>query len=349
VPVYPVDPLSDPRWDPFTQGHPCASVFHTSGWLRALQRCYGYQPIAFTVSSPQSQLTNALVFAKVDSWLTGCRLVSLPFSDHCEPLVDGEADALEILRHASRDATKNGCRFAEIRPSRPDFSLLGSRSGFGVSETYVFHRVNLQSSEDDLFHRFHKDCVQRRIRRAERERLEYREGNSEDLLRMFYDLLVKTRRKHQLPPPPISWFSNLIECLGRKLQIRVVLTHDTPVASIVTLAWKDTLVYKYGCSDPRFNNLGGTALVLWRAIQSAKAVGMKWLDLGRSDIDNPGLVAFKDHWGGSRTSITYWRYPAPAERAANSNWKKRAVGQLFKRMPDSLLVLTGRLLYRHMG
>jgi hypothetical protein len=29
-----------------------------------------------------------LVFCRVRSWLTGRRSISLPFSDHCEPLVE---------------------------------------------------------------------------------------------------------------------------------------------------------------------------------------------------------------------------------------------------------------------
>jgi lipid II:glycine glycyltransferase (peptidoglycan interpeptide bridge formation enzyme) len=42
------------------------------------------------------------------------------------------------------------------------------------------------------------------------------------------------------------------------------------------MAWKDTLVYKHGCSDPEFSNLGGTAMVFWKAIQAAKADDLSW-------------------------------------------------------------------------
>ena len=62
--------------------------FTRRGWLRALQKTYGYEPIAFTLSAPSEALKSALVFCIVRSWLTGKRLVSLPFSDHCEPLLE---------------------------------------------------------------------------------------------------------------------------------------------------------------------------------------------------------------------------------------------------------------------
>ena len=48
----------------------------------AYTRRFSIPLIAFTTSRPNQELKNALVFAAVRSWLTGRRLVSLPFSDH---------------------------------------------------------------------------------------------------------------------------------------------------------------------------------------------------------------------------------------------------------------------------
>jgi CelD/BcsL family acetyltransferase involved in cellulose biosynthesis len=347
MPVYQVDPLTDPRWQELAARHSCASVFHSSGWLRALQRSYGYEPIAYTLSPPQSEMANAVVFSRIGSWATGRRLVSLPFSDYCEPLVDRDVDAAELLGHACWSAERNGCRFVEIRPLAFGCGMLHSSIGFEVSKSFILHRMDLRPALDDLFRSFHKDR-RANIRRAERERLGYKEGCSEELLQMFFDLQLKTRRKHGLPPQPISWFRNLVTFLGDSLQIRVALKDDRPVAAIITTTWKDTLVYKYSCSDPELSNLGGAAMVLWKAIQAAKANDLSWFDLGRSDADNAGLVTFKDHWGAHRTTLCYWQYPAPGP-TSHVEWDKRFAGQLFKRLPDPLLALAGRVLYKHIG
>ena len=48
--VYEIDPPCDPRWPEFLQNNPRASVFHTPGWLRALKRTYGYEPIVYTTT-----------------------------------------------------------------------------------------------------------------------------------------------------------------------------------------------------------------------------------------------------------------------------------------------------------
>ena len=112
-------------------------------------------------------------------------------------------------------------------------------------------------------------------------------------------------------PLPVRWFRNLIACLGGKLKIRVASKDGRPVASILTLRHKRILVYKYGCSDHRFNNLGGTQLLMWKAIQEAKNDRLDEFDMGRSDCDSPGLIVFKDRWGAAQSTLSYFRYPLP--------------------------------------
>src|SRR5688500_677112 len=94
--VYRLNPCRDLRWAALVDRHPDASIFHTTGWLESLHRTYGYDPVAFTTSPPGSALANGIVLCDVKSCLTGQRLVSLPFSDHCEPMVQSN-DQLEAI------------------------------------------------------------------------------------------------------------------------------------------------------------------------------------------------------------------------------------------------------------
>ena len=110
LPVYRLQPLEDPRWADLVDRHPRSSVFHTIAWLEALRRTYGYEPVAYTTSSPGERLKNGLVFCRVASWITGRRLVSLPFSDHCEPLVDSLADEVLLLKAVRGSVTPGETR-----------------------------------------------------------------------------------------------------------------------------------------------------------------------------------------------------------------------------------------------
>lgn len=340
--IYSVDPLRDPRWAQFVEKHPRASVFHTPGWLEALRRTYAYQPVALTTSAPDQALDNGLVFCRIDSFLTGRRLVSLPFADHCEPLFENPDDLIPVLGHLQQGLREAKWKYIELRPRT------WSWEAYEASQAFYLHTLDLSPEIGQLLRSFHKDSVQRKIRRTEREGLIYEEGRSAELLDKFYRLLLLTRRRHGLPPQPRDWFRNLMASLGESFKVRVASKEGQPIASIITLRHRDVLVYKYGCSDPRFHKLGGVALLFWKAIQEAKQDGLNEFDLGRSDHDNPGLVTFKEHWGAARSTLAYFRCPARARQTIDERYAPLA-RRLFARMPDGLLTLAGRLLYRHIG
>ena len=177
----------------------------------------------------------------------------------------------------------------------------------------------------------------------------YEEGRSEILLHKFYQLLLLTCRRKQSPPQPLDWFRHLIGSLGDGLKIHVASKDCRPVASILTLSFKRSLVYKYGCSDARFNALGGTHFLLWNAIQHAKRSGLQEFDLGRSDFCTPGLIAFKDRWGTTRSVINYLRRSASRTPGVGAPLMIRLAKPLFARMPDNFLIAAGEMLYRHVG
>jgi lipid II:glycine glycyltransferase (peptidoglycan interpeptide bridge formation enzyme) len=207
----------------------------------------------------------------------------------------------------------------------------------------------MSANVNTLFRSFHKDSTQRKIRRAEREGLTEEVGRSDRLVGIFYQLMLLTRRRHRLPPQPRIWFRNLIDQFGEALKIRVAFKGPQPVASILTLRHQDTLVYKYGCSDTKFNSLGGMHLLFWRSIQAAKDCGIRVFDLGRSDSGNGGLITFKDRWGAKRSTLTYARYPADHSQLRGANWKWRIARQVFAHAPDSFLSAAGHLFYKHVG
>jgi lipid II:glycine glycyltransferase (peptidoglycan interpeptide bridge formation enzyme) len=140
-----------------------------------------------------------------------------------------------------------------------------------------------------------------------------------------------------------------MDCLGEKLKIRVASKHGRAVAALLTLSFKNTVNCKYACSDARVHNLGGMPFLFWRTIEEAKKEGAQELDLGRADRDNTGLVTFKERFGATRSGSTYLRFPPSCEQATNGSWKMRMAKGFFSKLPESILVAAGRVLYPHVG
>lgn len=346
--VYRFNPLQDVRWSALLGSHPQASIFHSAVWLRALQRSYGYQPLAYTTSPARDPLRNAILFCRVRSWLTGSRLVSLPFSDHCQPLMENSGALAEILDHLQSQRRRESWRYIEIRPR--DLQAQGEIPGIEVtpSESFVWQGIDLRPELPQIFAGFHKSCVQRKIRKAERDGVTCVEGRSKEILHHLYRLSIVTRKRHGLPPQPITWFRHLLESLGELALIRIAMYREKPIAAILTLGFKQTLMYKYGCSDERFHNLGAMPLLFWRAIEAGKQDGAVEFDLGRSETDNTGLIHFKQNFGAASAPLHYFRLPARPARV-RTEWATQMARDLFARMPRPVLTVTSRLLYRHLG
>jgi hypothetical protein len=343
---YTLDPLLDSRWDDLVASHPRASVFHQKGWLKALAMTYGYRPMVLTSAPDGTPLLDGVVFCEVKSWITGERLVSLPFADHCEPLLNETSDFVELTEWMRTECPERRWKYIELRPHfwemPPDCPLV-------VSHSFWFHTLSLAPPVEQIFGSLHKNCIQRRIRRAEREELSYEKGCSEEILNDFYLLLMITRRRHLALPQPRAWFRNLLACISPNLEIRLVRKGAIPIAAILTLRHGRTMVYKYGCSDEAFHHLAGMPFLFWKLIEESKREGAEQIDLGRTDVDNEGLIEFKDRLGTTRRPLTYFRYSGSEAKNGVVASCLPAARHVFSVLPDALSSRMGGLLYRHIG
>jgi hypothetical protein len=344
--IHEIDPLSDPRWSEFVDRHPSGSVFHTAPWLELLSATYAYKPAVLTTTGPHGDLLNGIVFCRVQSRLTGNRLVSLPFSDHCEPLVDNPDDLQRLSGGLAALAKLEKCRYVELRPL---FPLKNTQPGFQGGASFYLHRLDLRLGAKEIFRRLHRDCIQRKVRRAQKEHLEVKGGRDAELLRDFYLMVVRTRRRQGLPPQPKAWFRNILHCMRDSAVILVAYKDAAPIGGILTLQRGKVLYYKYGASESEFHSMGAMPYLLWTAIESGIDRGLEQLDMGRSEPDNLGLVAFKERWGAERSELTYWRSPAAAVSPVSNGAWGRMARRVCGHIPDKCLAIIGGHSYRHVG
>jgi hypothetical protein len=339
-----INPLEHPGWDDLILSHPDYSFFHSSAWAKTLSESYSYKPFYFTVFN-QDQILALIPIMEINSFLTGRRGVSLPFTDYCDPIMNGNFRFNDLLNDVIGYGKKCGWKSLELRGRN---SLLPLTS---PSITYLGHTLNLSDKEDQIFSSF-RDSTKRNIKKAMKEGVEVNINHSSESVGDFYKLNCMTRKQHGLPPQPINFFKKIYDhIISRDLGFVILASfQDKPIAGAVFFHFGEKAVYKYGASDLTYQNLRANNLVMWEAIKWYSENGYKSLCFGRTEPENQGLIQFKSGWGTREQQINYYRYDFKEEAFIPGHSTTTGFyNRVFRRMPLPLLNKLGTLLYKHVG
>ena len=281
---------------------------------------------------------------QVASSLTGRRGVSLPFSDFCNALLFDEGAQSFVQGELSGLARRKGWKFFELRGgTKPQDPAVPFATFYG-------HEIDLSQDAEQLFARF-SSSVRGAIRKALKSGVVAEFSRSRESLSMFYELHLRTRRRHGLPPQPFRFFLNIQKELIENNMGFVVVARmaSRPIAAAVFFQTGNKALYKYAASDERYQQLRGNDLVLWQGIKFLTHEGTSTLHLGRTSLQNSGLRRFKLGWAVKEEILHYFRFDV----AANS-WLSNCASpgtlhrKVFGRLPLKLNQLAGTMIYPHL-
>jgi CelD/BcsL family acetyltransferase involved in cellulose biosynthesis len=338
-----INPLEISDWNDHIAQLPGASIFHTANWARVLAESYNYQPAYFTAFN-DGQIAGCIPMMDVKSIVTGRRGVSLPFTDACQPLAENGATFDAMWRSVLNYARKNSWKYIELR---------GPHAGYQsqpASVSFLTHVLAFDGSEEEVFNQF-RDSTKRNIKKAVKAGVVVQRSHSLESIRAFYKLNCITRKKHGLPPQPLKFFERIHESvISKKMGFVQLAHHDRVViAGAIFFHFNNSLIYKYGASNPSYLNIRPNNLVIWAAIQWGLQNGFHRFDFGRTEADHAGLLQFKRGWGAQETQLPYYRYRLVAQRFFPQASNVKTSFMVFQKMPMCLLKLTGKVLYRHVG
>jgi CelD/BcsL family acetyltransferase involved in cellulose biosynthesis len=338
-----LDPIGDPAWLRLVGRAPAATPFHHPAWLRLVRGHYRYPTAAVVALDRSGEPVAGLPLMAVGSRLTGNRLVSVPFSDACGPLLVPEAgaDAAHALARAvEAERARRGVKL-EVRER---FDEAGT-----AVELFVRHVVDLRDGADAVEKRF-ASRVRRNTKKGRREGVVFTRESGTSALDIFYALHVQTRRRLGVPTQPRSFIRGLRPLFDEGLGFVGIARHaGRPVAAAVFLRAGSTLLYKYGASDEaalplRPNNVLFSDVIRWAADE-----GLDALDLGRTDLDGEGLREFKRSWGAEELPLAY-TYAGTEPPSPNGHGRvDRAMAAVITRSPPVTGQIIGQMLYRHAG
>ena len=339
-----VDPRIDPIWQTLADRAP-SSVFHSPSWIQVLTDTYGWQASAYVVLNDRGEPQAGIPFCRIADMM-GERILALPFSDYCDPLVNDQ----QCWDYLVDCLLPHRCPIS-LRCLHNDLPLLDKR--FAVVKQAKWHRLDLKPDLDQVWQGI-DDSTHRAVRKSQREGVEVRVARSESELRAFFDMHLKVRKyKLGMLAQPYLFFQNIwrhfVDTQNGFLLLAVY--QDKIVAGDFFLEWKDTLYYKFNASLPADLSHRPNDLLIWEGIQRGKARGFDFLDFGLSDIDQEGLVRYKRKFGTEEKIISFLRHTPNGLPNLAEKLTRDLLTQLTRRftdqmVPDPVTEKAGEDLYR---
>src|SRR5262249_17174853 len=135
----------EPAWESFVLQHSESTLFHHPVWNQLISECYGYRPFAAVYTDKSGEILAGLPIMAINSWISGKRWVSMPFSDHCAPLAQDEANLATLLNDLVLHSGSLKVPSVEIRYEIPEMPIKVLKSH------YYIHWLDLTPDPKELF------------------------------------------------------------------------------------------------------------------------------------------------------------------------------------------------------
>jgi lipid II:glycine glycyltransferase (peptidoglycan interpeptide bridge formation enzyme) len=262
----------------------------------------------------------------------------------CEPLAGSPEIFDTLFREVQAYGRKAQWKSLELRGGG---AFLAKRPAWA---NHFIHSLDLTADEVAVRAKFRPN-IRQNIRKAKKESVQVKFEHSLEATAAFYKLNCSTRRHHGLPPQPWRFFEKMWEHViasGKGWVALAEFQHHL-IAGAVFVFYGDQVLYKFGASNREFLHLRPNDLLMWEAIQWCIRKGIRGFSFGRTEPDNKGLVRFKRKWGPDETLIRYIKFDLHKNVFLAASSTQNTSYAILKKLPEPVLKMLGKMLYRHVG
>ena len=346
-----IDSARHPAWDRFVADAPGGTIYHSSRWRVAIETAFPHIRGHFLalINEGDERLLAALPVYEVRSWILGNRLVSAPYANWCDPLVENDSQLALLLGEARKLGDELGCRQLDIRCRRLD---QGFPEGWEPAETWKHHLTDLGPAPEILFSKLSRTAVRRFIRKAQAQGIEVAADDSLEGLEDFHKRLGVLRKRLGLPIIPYRFFQSLRASLSKDEFIQLVARCDGQrLGAVIGLRSKDVFHLEFAAGGAVARDRGVMQLLYWKAMEQARSLGCKEFSFGRTSVENTGLLAYKRHWNTTEEDLSgvSWAAGDRSDKNRLRTFVRPIASWSLGRLPDPVCRSLGSLIYRHWG
>lgn len=329
------------RWDAFVQECPEASFFHRAGWQTVIARSFGH-PTHYVFAERDGAIKGVLPLVEIKSLLFGHALISNGFCVSGGPIASEEGARAALDARAEDILRQTGAKYLEYRnPVKPKD---GWTTRIGLYSCFCGPLPADEGTNLKQIPRKQRAVVRKAIDSS----LTWRIDEAVDRLHALYAVSV---RNLGTPVFGKTYFANLLSTFGKDCDVLTVSSEGTPVASVLTFYFKDSVMPFYTGSVPGARKLGANDLMYWRLMRHAAARGCTVFDFGRSKVGT-GPHDFKKNWGFAPRPIAHqFLLPGGGAMPENNplNPRYRLMIAAWKQLPLFVANRLGPLVVRNIG
>lgn len=291
------------EWNSYLDADERATVYHTLEWRSVLEDAFHFETAYTICLNSRGEAVAILPIAFVKSWITGKRVISLPFSQYGGLLLR-DAEALPCIVSHLRTYLDRGFEYVRLR-TRERFDLLASL-GLKSSDYYSRCVIPLTGrSVEDIWRGMDRKSVRWAIEASSRQGiLTYPCEGGSDVNRLN-ELMLQTCKKHGIPPYSPRLFIAICNLLLPKKLAKIFVARlaEKIVAVLVLFTMNKESIYAYNFSDMKYLKLRSNNALIWAAIKWSVDNDMRRFDMGISSPEDGQLLGFKMRWGATHDKV----------------------------------------------
>ncbi|MBX7481152.1 FemAB family XrtA/PEP-CTERM system-associated protein [Qipengyuania qiaonensis] len=318
-------------------------VFQRPLWLHAIERGTGNSAIGLLLERA-GIIEGWLPLTEMHSPLFGRALVSSGFGVGGGTLVSRQSDAVTL------------CRAAEEIAQRRSASTVELRGGSAPSDWHVIEgkhanfAADLAADEEAQLLAIPRKA-RAEVRKGLQGELDANVGSDAAERAAHYTVFAESVRNLGTPVFPRSLFDAVLDLFDSDAEILTVRHQGTPVASVLSLCHRGTVMPFWGGGTWAARGLRANERMYYELMCHALCKGCTRFDFGRSKTGS-GPFAFKKNWGFEPEPLTYFSWTAPGVAARNIDPTDESYSTkigLWKRLPLPLANRIGPWIARGLG
>ncbi len=316
------------RIDAWVMAHEHGLPFHRPAWLKAIETGTG-QAAHCLIAESSADIAAVLPLHLIHSPLFGRALVSSGFAVGGGILSDNSNATLLLAAAVWDMAERLSCPTVELRG--------GALPGGDWTEKRDAHanflRALANDAEAELLAIPRKQRAE--VRKGLDNNLTIQVGRSARDLDWHYAIYAESVRNLGTPVFPKSLMQSVLAAFGDDADILTVLHQGRPIASVLSLYHKGTVMPYWGGGVRDARRLRANDVMYYSLMTQARERGCTHFDFGRSKTGS-GAYSFKKNWGFEPEPMAYAVRTADgqAPRDVNPNSPKyKAQIALWQKLP----------------